>query len=162
MNISLETELHDTWYLWNHKIKNNWSMSGFEKVFEIKTIKDFWDLNNSWETNGGVHQNEYILMKSHIKPIWEDKLNNSGARWSFKVKDSNSQSLWDDLALYLVSGNLSEDYDLINGISISKKKKGNIVIKIWNSDINKSSLKLINYDILKKWGLDIIYIVHGN
>ena len=33
-------------------------------------------------------------------------------------------------------------------------------LKIWNKDSKNNSLNLINKNILKKWGLDIIYIAH--
>jgi len=40
------------------------------------------------------------------------------------------------------------------------KKNNNTVIKIWNKNSKNNSLKLINENILKKWGMDIIYIAH--
>ena len=160
MSISLETKLSDKWNLWLHKSKNDWTIKGYNNLYTIETIKDFWNLTNSWENNGGIHLNQYFLMKNEIHPIWEHKDNLKGGCWSFKVKENLSQELWDDLATYLVSGNLSPEYDEINGISITKKKNGWVVLKIWNRDNKKSSLKNINYDILKKWGLDVIYISH--
>jgi len=158
--MDINTKLDNKWNLWYHYSKNDWSIHGYKNLFTIETIKDFWDLTNSWEDNGGIHKNEYFLMKENVQPIWEDKSNENGGCWSYKKKEEQSQQLWDDLASYLVSGNLSKELNLINGLSISKKKNGWIVIKIWNNDINKSSLKHINYDILKKWGLDLIYIAH--
>lgn len=160
MNISIETELNDNWTLWNHTSKNDWTINGYTKLYTVKTIGDFWRLTNSWEKNGGIYLNQYFLMKNNIYPIWEDDNNRNGGCWSFKVKESVSQELWNDLSIYLVSGNLSPDYDEINGISITKKKNGWVVLKIWNKSNKKSSLKNINYDILKKWGLDVIYISH--
>lgn len=159
-NFTLDTELSDNWNLWIHKSKNDWTIKGFENIYTIKSIRDFWTLNNSWESNGGIHLNQYFLMKNNIHPIWEHPDNKLGGCWSFKIKESQSQELWDDLAQYLVSGNLSPNNNEINGISITKKKNGWVVLKIWNKSNKKSSLKNINYDILKKWGLDVIYISH--
>lgn len=153
-------KLNDEWILWIHQSKNDWSIKGYKKLFSIKSISDYWNLTNSWDINGGVHLNQYFLMKNNILPIWEDEQNKNGGCWSFKLKDTQSQELWNDLASYMVSGNLSENYDSINGISITRKKNGWVVIKIWNNNNKNSSLKNINYNILKKWGLDVIYISH--
>jgi L-rhamnose mutarotase len=48
----------------------------------------------------------------------------------------------------------------IVGLSICLKKNSNTVVKIWNKKSKNNSLKLINEEILKKWGMDIIYIAH--
>lgn len=160
MSITLDTQLDNIWTLWVHQSKNNWTINGFNNLYTIKTIRDFWTLNNSWEVNGGIHLNNYFLMKDNIQPLWECDENKKGGCWSFKVKDTQSQELWNDISSYMISGNLSEDMDDINGLSITKKKNGWIIIKIWNKNNKNSSLKNINYEILKKWGLDVIYISH--
>lgn len=160
LNLTIESKLNDSWVLWKHQSKNDWSLNGFIKLYTIETIEDFWVLNNSWEVNGGIHLNRYFLMKNYIKPIWEDNENKNGGCWSFKIKENQSQELWDDLASYLVSGNLLDNYEELNGISLTKKKNSWVVLKIWNKNNRNSSLKNINYNILKKWGLDVIYISH--
>lgn len=152
--------LKNNWTLWKHNSKNDFTINAYKKLYQISTIEDFWNLTNSWDVNGGVHSQRFFLMKNDIKPIWEDPQNKNGGRWSFKVKDTQSQELWDDLALYLVSGNISRAMNEINGISITKKKSGWVVLKIWNNNTNNSSIKNLNCDILKKWGLDVIYISH--
>ncbi|ADO67253.1 putative eIF-4E [Cafeteria roenbergensis virus] len=160
MSITLDTQLDNKWTLWIHQSKNNWTINGFNNLYTINTIKDFWTLHNSWEVNGGIHLNNYFLMKDDIQPLWECAENKKGGCWSFKVKDTQSQELWNDISTFMISGNLSENMDDINGLSITKKKNGWIIIKIWNKNNKNSSLKNINYEILKKWGLEVIYISH--
>jgi len=160
MEYNLESKLPNEWNLWYHKNKNDWSIKGFQKIYNIKTIQDFWDLNNSWDKNGGVCYQQYFLMKNNIQPIREDKANKNGGRWSFKVKENIAQDLWEDLSSYLVSGNLENNYNGINGLSLTRKKNGWFVIKIWNTNTKDSSLKNLNYNIFKKWGLDVIYIAN--
>ena len=159
-SIKITDTLYSNWNLWIHKKKFDWTINGFDKLNTVKTIEDFWNLTNSWENNGGIQLNQFFFMRNDIHPIWEHSDNINGGCWSFKVKESQAQDLWNDLTVYLVSGNLSKDNDELNGISISKKKGGWVVIKIWNKNNSKSSLKNINYDILKKWGLEVIYISH--
>ena len=40
------------------------------------------------------------------------------------------------------------------------KKNNYSVVKIWNKNSKDNSLSLLNENILKKWGMDIIYIAH--
>ena len=99
-------------------------------------------------------------MQDGVAPIWEDPINKSGGCWSFKVNEQQAQELWDDLSVYLVTENLSKKKNDITGLSICLKKNNNSVIKIWNKNSKDNSLVLLNEGILKKWGMDIIYIAH--
>ena len=47
-----------------------------------------------------------------------------------------------------------------NGTGVIEIPNNNVVIKIWNKISKNNSLKLLNSEILKKWGTDIIYIAH--
>ena len=99
-------------------------------------------------------------MQNGISPIWEDPENKNGGCWSFKIHSSQSQDLWDDLSTYLVTENLSLKANYITGLSICLKKNNHSVVKIWNKNSKENSLSLLNEKILKKWGMDIIYIAH--
>ena len=100
-------------------------------------------------------------MREGITPIWEDKENINGGCWSFKIHEESAEELWEDLSLHLLCGNLCNNItEEIVGLSICLKKNNNTVIKIWNKNSKNNSLKLINENILKKWGTDIIYIAH--
>ena len=100
-------------------------------------------------------------MKEDINPIWEDPKNIHGGCWSFKIIEEQAYNLWEELSLYLLCNKLCPNIcDELMGLSICLKKNNNVIIKIWNNNSNNNSLKLINEEILKKWGLDIIYIAH--
>jgi hypothetical protein len=100
-------------------------------------------------------------MKDDITPIWEDHKNINGGCWSFKISEDQVDELWDDISIYLVCDILCPTIsDEIVGISICLKKNSNCIVKIWNNNSKNNSLKLLNENILKKWGTDIIYIAH--
>jgi hypothetical protein len=157
---NLLTKLPNGWNLWYHYDKDNWKIDGFKKVYSINTGADFWQLYNNWDKLGGINQRHYFLMQDGVSPIWEDPINKSGGCWSFKVNEQQAQELWDDLSVYLVTENLSKKKNDITGLSICLKKNNNSVIKIWNKNSKDNSLVLLNEGILKKWGMDIIYIAH--
>ena len=99
-------------------------------------------------------------MQKGISPIWEDPENKKGGCWSFKIHANQAQDLWDDLSNYMVTENLSSKLNSITGLSICLKKNNYSVVKIWNKNSKDNSLSLLNESILKKWGMDIIYIAH--
>ena len=158
--INLNTNLIYKWNLWYHHEKDNWKLSGYKKVYEISTVGDFWRLNNNWDKLKGINNKHYFLMKDDITPLWEDPSNVNGGCWSFKVHEDQAEKLWIDLSAFLVCNQIINNYEDVIGLSICLKKNSNSVIKIWNKDSKNNSLNLINKEIIKKWGTDIIYIAH--
>ena len=149
------------WNIWYHHDKDNWKLSGYKKIYDIKTPSDFWRLYNNWDKLGGVTSRHFFIMRENIVPIWEDPVNINGGCWSFKLSEEHAEEFWEDLSTYLVCCNLCPTIsNEIVGLSICLKKNNNVVIKIWNINSKNNSLKLINDKILNKWGLDIIYIAH--
>jgi hypothetical protein len=158
----MDTKLNDKWILWFHREKDNWeSLTSYEKIYEIDTIESYWRFHNNWDKVGGIINKHFFLMKNKVTPIWEDKQNCDGGCWSFKVEHDLAEELWEDLSVYLLCGQLCPTItDEIVGLSACLKKNNSVVIKIWNTNSSNNSLKLINENILKKWGTEIIYIAH--
>ena len=158
--MEITTTLKNNWVLWYHHEKDNWKLSGYKQIYQIKTIQDFWQLYNNLDKLGGITFKHFFLMKNNISPIWEDPININGGCWSFKIQEDNVEELWEDLSTYLVTEKLSKMQHDITGLSICLKKNNYSVIKIWNKNSKENSLALLNETILKKWGMDIIYIAH--
>jgi len=159
--LTLKTKLPREWALWYHHDKDNWKVSDFKKIYNIITPEDYYQLSNNWiKINDGINQKHFFMMQNGISPIWEDPQNKKGGCWSFKVPAIQAQDLWDDLSLYMVTENLSSIVNSITGLSICLKKNNYSVVKIWNKNSKDNSLSLLNENILKKWGMDIIYIAH--
>jgi translation initiation factor 4E len=153
-------QFSSNWNLWYHSKKDNWTIDGYEKLYTINNVSDFWKLYNNWDKLGGINNKHFFLMKNEVVPLWEDESNKYGGCWSFKISEYQSQDLWNDLSLYLVTDNLLSIKDEVVGLSVCLKKSNFSVIKIWNKNSKNNSLNLINENILKKYGLDIIYIAH--
>ena len=159
-NSGNEYKFNDDWNIWYHHLKNNWKIEGFNKIFKITSIKEFWDFNNNINLLGGINSHHFFMMKNDITPIWEDINNKNGGCWSIKIPTEKSIELWIKLSAYIVGNNLVEDKDLINGISICAKNPITSVVKIWNNDTKKNSIKLLPVDILNEYGFNIIYKSH--
>lgn len=156
--LTLQSTFNSKWVLWYHHIKNNWTIDGYRQIYTISTIEDFWILYNNWDKIGGINNKHFFLMREGILPLWESEHNSSGGCWSYKKNEKEANNLWTDLSLHLVGETLSNESELLNGISICLKTRQNSVIKIWNKNKNKNNINLINQDILKKWGVNLIFI----
>lgn len=148
------------WNIWYHHTKNNWKIGGFNNIFKIKSIKEFWDFNNNINIFGGINSHHFFMMKNDITPIWEDEKNKFGGCWSIKIPTEKSLELWIKLSSYIVGETLTENSNIINGISICAKNPITSVVKIWNNSTTNNSIKLLPVEILNEYGFNIIYKSH--
>ena len=151
------------WHLWYHHELDNWKVDGYRKIFTINCIRDFWDLHNNIEYIGGINNQNFFLMRDGVNPIWEDPKNRNGGCWSIKLMETHRNStIWQKLALKMVCENMFKDpkhdeLGVITGLSINLRNANTTIIKIWNSDTKFNSSKLLNDDITKDFGYNIIY-----
>ena len=134
--------LKDKWIIWYHSINDNkWDKNSYKNICNVDTLLDYQYITDTFQQDH--YQNGmFFCMKDNIFPNWEDPDNRNGGCLSFKVPSKNIIKEWNDLLLKIITNNLftSENYDEINGISISPKKEFNI-IKLWfkNSDFDYKS-----------------------
>ena len=156
-------KLYTEWNLWYHHELNNWRVDGYRKIFHVKNIKEFWDLHNNIDCLGGISNQHFFLMRENVLPIWEDSANRNGGSWSIKLNDiSNVYNIWLKLAMLMVGENIIKDEKLkqnklVIGLSINLRNQNTCIIKIWNRDSSLCSIKLLNDDIIKEFGYNIIY-----
>ena len=143
--IGYKKKLKNEYRLWFHNLDtNDWSFKSYQEIYKINNICDFWKVyNNHYSLKSGM----FFLMKSNIKPLYEAKENKNGGNWSMKIYDNNYNNIfkcWLDLSMDLI-GNILDEKNIVNGISISYKNKF-YIIKIWINDSNLSDLNNINID----------------
>ena len=151
----MDIKLKDSWNLWYHHILNDWTLTGYKKIYTINTIKDFWDIYNNINLIEELNNLHLYFMRNNVTPIWEDNNNKNGGVWSILVNIDHAFELWEKLSVDLVSQTIFDNN--INGISINQKN--NIfIIKIWNNNKNlKNNTTLPSY--LNDYG-NIIYKPH--
>jgi len=151
----MDLKLKNNWNIWYHHILHDWTITGYNKIYTITTIKDFWDFYNNIHLIEELNNLHLYFMRENVTPIWEDDNNNKGGAWSILVNSDYAFELWEKLAVDLVSDKIFDNN--INGISINQKN--NIfIIKIWNNDkTKKNNITLPNY--LNSYG-NIIYKPH--
>ena len=148
--------LDSTWVIWYHNPSdNNWETSSYKKLYEFNTLEDFFTFQNTWKNNlPRLNLSMMFLMKKldnyeFIYPMWEDKNNQPGGCWSFKVPSTNIEHVWLQLCFYIISNNTctsEEANSRINGISFSPKK-GFCIVKVWNSTTENRDISILNNGI---------------
>jgi hypothetical protein len=144
--------LNNKWILWFHNpLDNNWNIDSYINIATINSIEEFWEIYNNID-NRIIENGMLFLMKDNIEPLWEHSKNIDGGSWSFKIPKDNITSIWNEISINLCIENVSNnENNIINGISISPKKKFSI-LKIWNSDKkidstnNLNKLDILSYD----------------
>ena len=149
-NSGTEHVLNSNWNIWYHHIKNNWRIEGFNNIFTISNIRDFWDINNNMNYIGGINTHHFFMMKEGIQPLWEDDNNKNGGCWSIKIPIEKTYELWMKLSIYIVGENITPtEPGIVTGLSICAKNPITSVVKILfinriYQNINKNHI-VINY-----------------
>jgi translation initiation factor 4E len=78
------------------------------------------------------------LFKKTVKPVWEDDNNKNGGAFILRFKKSQSNRVWEDILLGLISGK-EEVYNKLNGVRI-KVKKDYAEMDFWLSTVDDEAL----------------------
>lgn len=154
--------LHTNWIVWYHSPSDkSWTIDSYKSILELETIEDYLVLQNSWELClPTVTEGMFFVMRkldngTTILPQWEDANNKNGGCWSFKIDNSQAQTVWFKLCQFLIGETVCQkkmDQLTINGISISPrnvydKEKAFCIIKIWNSDCRQNDIGIISDEL---------------
>lgn len=144
-----ELNFNNKWQIWFHKNINDWTINGFEKIYSIETIHDFWAYFNNLELLGGINKVPLYIMRNTTIPLWEKNI--SGGEWSIRLNYESTQQLKsiEEIIINITADILGESFidnnDKIIGLSISNKFNKYIIIKIWISEDILKNTKLPDY-----------------
>ena len=128
-----EYKLQSQWILWNHGLNDkSWSNDSYKNIFTFNNLNDIKIYNDNLDLLQ-LQNSMYFLMREDIFPTWEDSNNCNGCCASYKISSNDIVNIWYKCIQNILCENLhknKDNYDIINGISISPKKEFNI-IKIW-------------------------------
>ena len=136
-------KFNNSWNIWVHSLKsNNWDISSYIHYYSIHNFIDFWKIYNNFPN---IHNYSFFLFKNNIKPIYEDINNINGGYFSIKISNKNAFYLWLNLSIDLLTLNLNNNINIINGLSITKKSYF-FIIKIWISNIKYNNINIFNFN----------------
>lgn len=131
--------LHSRWHMWYHNtIQKDYSKSSFVDLFPkpIECLEELILLFNSWdealpEADKGMFYLMREMKSGPIYPCREDPHNQNGGYWTCKIDTENAAEVWKKLCFLMVNENVVEEWQKINGVSITPKH-GFCLVKIWN------------------------------
>ena len=147
-------QLDDSWTLYVHyKDLGEYYNNNLEKLQEIESVEYFWRTMNNVPKTYELFSDGYSVKKikrtnatpcaysffrSHIKPCWEDPLNNQGFEFSIKSGKNFTkfEETWLNSLLTLIS-NKKDIYKFITGIRVVDVTKFTSVLyrlEFWVSD----------------------------
>ncbi|KAI9742111.1 MAG: hypothetical protein M1834_000501 [Cirrosporium novae-zelandiae] len=101
---------------------------------EIKDVKEFWETWNNMPVESLARGHSLSLFKKGIKPTWEDRKNQNGGCWTFRVSKDKSSEFWKEVLLMLVGEQFApvlEPGDDLCGVSFNSRFNINH-ISVWN------------------------------
>ena len=137
-----ETYLNDIWTVHFHDpYDTDWTMTSYIRIGTMSSVEEFWQHHDC--QRGNLHKAMFFVMREHVFPMWDDPSNVEGGCLSIKVLKENMAEFWEDLCKKLLGESLlnedvSDKWDLVNGISTSPKKHF-CIIKVWLKDDTLSS-----------------------
>ena len=146
-NNEKEHKLSDTWTFWAHLPHNtDWSHNSYINIAEFTTVENTIAVTEVLP-DVLIENCMLFMMRTGIKPTWEDPKNRKGGSFSYKVSNKNVHKTWRELTYVVVGNTISSKPQFINnvtGITISPKKNF-CIIKIWMCDCsNQNPSDIIN------------------
>ena len=126
---------HDWQFYLHLQEDSDWSIKSYIDMTEIHTVQDAVLLNDEISYDL-IKKTMMFIMKKNILPIWEDDNNKDGGCFSYKILNKDVEAVWQTVYYSLIGRTITKnvsDYELINGITLSPKKKF-CILKIWMRD----------------------------
>jgi len=132
--------LNSEWNLWYHSIKDTrWTKESYKQIYTLRNLFDYKIMEELFQKNY-LQNCMLFLMRNDIYPLWEDPENIEGCCVSFKIPSKDLVQTWNKSILKIICEEIhknKDNYNELNGISISPKKEFNI-LKLWvRSNIKK-------------------------
>jgi hypothetical protein len=152
--LATKTEEHhnlsETWCLWAHLPHDtDWSLKSYKNIYTLNTVEETIAVMESLPETL-VKNCMLFLMRTGIKPTWEDPRNRDGGCFSYKVSNKHVYNVWKELSYVLVGNTVSANNDFVanvSGITISPKKNF-CIIKIWMASCGYQNPAIITNEIM--------------
>tara|TARA_Y100000816_G_C26087660_1_gene574203 strand:+ start:220 stop:699 length:480 start_codon:yes stop_codon:yes gene_type:complete len=144
-------DLNENWILYIHYPNDlSWDISSYKKIIDICTIESAIEIFNLISLDL-YNKCMFFLMRSNIKPVWEDPENIDGGAFSFKIDNKISKKIWKNICYQAIGETLinCKEGNYITGITLSPKKNFGI-LKIWTKlciDIDTNCINNIDTNL---------------
>jgi hypothetical protein len=137
--------LNTKWKVWfHHNDDENWHEESCKLGYEIGSLGSFWRFFNNFHLLDKINNN-VIIMRDGIVPIWEDVNNKDGGICSIKIdyyNKSGRNEIGSEIMICLCTLIMNESFvgnsKCINGIQYYIRNKS-IMIKLWIKNFAENS-----------------------
>jgi len=148
IDLQSQHDLENSWSYWYDKYIGPGKTAkeysdAMHLVGTFDSIQGFWCWHNNIPIDLIPGGSSFHLMKSGIRPVWEDTANEDGGTLSFRVNKDSLIYVWMRLSIYVIGEQISTklaDNDDICGISMSMRKN-EVVISVWNKKASLLDIK---------------------
>ena len=141
--------LENKWTLYAHLPHNtDWSIKSYIPISTFTCLEETVAVTETMPAVL-VENCMIFIMRTGVKPTWEDPKNRQGGCFSYKVSNKTVYKVWKDLTYVVVGETISKSAGFVNcvtGITISPKKNF-CIIKIWMSNCDNQDPSVITSDI---------------
>jgi hypothetical protein len=155
------TKFQNSWVLWYFDPRNkDWALQNYKMIADITTPQRLWTIIAGIPKEA-IECGYFFFMRKGFRPIWEVPENEQGGSWSKKVPTKDIYDIAIDLMVHCAADAVVPTRsETLVGFSTSPKGEFNIV-KIWNTTIVASSVKLLNAAITHfPITPDVVYTAH--
>lgn len=163
-------KLENSWTLWfdtaqqfhpnQRKQSSSWEANLVE-VATFDTVEDFWVVKDAIKPPSKLDlRANYHLFRTGIKPMWEDRANKAGGKWTFvggSLGGNRSppnrlinDTLWEAVMLMCIGGGDTTAPDgAVCGAVVAPRQKGD-KIAVWIADANDSdAVAAVEFDLMR-------------
>eukprot|EP00697_Spironema_sp_BW2_P004044 gnl/Spiro4/15445_TR8313_c0_g1_i1.p1 gnl/Spiro4/15445_TR8313_c0_g1~~gnl/Spiro4/15445_TR8313_c0_g1_i1.p1 ORF type:complete len:226 (-),score=33.21 gnl/Spiro4/15445_TR8313_c0_g1_i1:100-777(-) len=147
-------ELQSSWQFWHDTYTRNSNTQFESSVHTIgtpfKTVQEFWCVFNNMPITPmlmGSTLSSFHLMKTGVRPLWEDPNNANGGMWTVRISKDDSEYSWEQLVLAVIGEQFQDVLDPrddIQGVTVSVRQNDNILI-IWNKNASCEVQRLLQH-----------------
>lgn len=152
--------LPNQWNFYVHFLNDkNWDFNSYKNFNTVSTENELTGILQYMNDEKYFRQSMLFCMKDSIKPMWESVDNIKGGCYCIKVTKKNIISAWNLIVSALATKSMTPNdtiYNSLNGVSISPKRGGFCIIKIWLRDTQFKDFPSILSDDFSKSFIEYI------
>lgn len=143
---------------WNDRLVN---------VTSFSTVREFWAVYHHLALPSNLPAGcDYMIFRRGVAPLWENKENHDGGRWSFQMRKNESKinldDKWLETLLALIGEQLSTKSTQVNGAIVqSRRQKDRIAIWTTDCENHAKNVGTIYQNLVKPWS-NLIFQPHAN
>lgn len=109
------------WSFWHERHRDSGDWTGRLSLLQddVSDIGMFYRVYNNFPWNEIRHRDSVHLFRLGVKPIWEDRENWHGGRWTFRVMKKQAEAFFHEIAILCVSNELQAAIEAGRWIDVS-------------------------------------------